>query len=170
MQLFACACLLPGAVAGVARRISVGRHQSEAAAGRAVMGPRRRHILAVMVRCLGGFVLALVVASAPSALTACELVCAAHDDGGGVPAHTCHSSESDDTTSTTRITSGVHVCGHGDELPAASGKLMPEGAPGPAIAAAASPFLLAGNGVSGRSRAVTSSPPSPPKLATHLRI
>lgn len=124
----------------------------------------------MMVRRLAAFALALVVAGAPSVLTACELACAAHDDGGGAPTHRCHSSQSEDTTSITRITSGVHVCGHGDELPAASGKLMPEGAPGPAIAAVHSPSLPAGEGISGHSREVGSSPPGPPKLVTHLRI
>lgn len=122
----------------------------------------------MMVRRLGAFVLALVLTGAPAALTACELACAAHDDGRGAPTHSCHSSEPEGTTSIT--SGGVHVCGHGDELPAASGKVMPPGAPGPAIAAVVSPFSFDGDGVSGRARAVASSPPGPPKLVTHLRI
>lgn len=133
-------------------------------------GSGRRNILTMMVRRLGAFVLALVVTGAPAVLIACELACAAHDDGRGAPTHSCHASALESTTSITGITSGVHVCGHGDELPAASGNMMPQGAPGPAIAAVASPFLLAGDGISGRSREVTSSPPGLPKLATPLRI
>ena len=124
----------------------------------------------MMVRRLGAFVLVLVVAGAPSVLTACELVCAAHDDGGGAPTHSCHSSEPEGTASITKINSGVHVCGHGDELPAASGKMMPQGAPSPAIAAAASPFLLDRDGISGCFQSVTSLPPGPPTLITPLRI
>jgi hypothetical protein len=124
----------------------------------------------MMVRRLGAFVLALVVTGAPAVLIACELACAAHDDGGGAQTHSCHSSESEGTTSITRISGGVHVCGHGDELPAASGKILPQDAPGPAIAAVHSPFLLAGEGISGHSREVASSLPGSPKLVPHLRI
>lgn len=80
-------------------------------------------ILEPMVRRIAGLVLALLVAGAPAALTACELLCASHDVQ---PAHACHESQPAGTTS---VTGGLDVCGHGDVLPEAAGALTPQSPP-----------------------------------------
>jgi hypothetical protein len=125
------------------------------------------HILAVMVRRLKAFILALVVTGGPAAILACELMCVGQDDSRGGPTHTCHPAKPADTASTI---SAVHACGHDDALPAALGKMTPHGAAGPAIVATASQFLLDAAGIQRHSPRVTSSPPGLPKAARPLRI
>jgi hypothetical protein len=126
------------------------------------------HILAEMVRRLQAFILALVVTTGPAAVLACELTCVGQDDSRGGPSHTCHPAKPADTTATINA---VHVCGHGDGLPAALGKMTTQGAAGGAIVATAPQLLLNAAGIPRRSPRVTSSPPGPPKAATTpLRI
>ena len=120
-----------------------------------------------MIRRVGAFLLAVVVTSAPAALTACELMCAAADTGREAPTHSCHSPQPGVPIS---IAGDVHVCGHGDALPAAPGKMTAQGAPSPAMAALAPLFLFHAAGVPGPSPRVKSSPPGPLKATTQLRI
>lgn len=122
-----------------------------------------------MIRRVHGLMLALFVASAPAALTACELMCAAADAGREALTHSCHSQQSRAPIS---IASGGHVCGHGDALPAAPGKMTGHGASGPATAFTSPLFLFDFDaaGIQHRSPRVTASPPGPPKAATPLRI
>jgi len=125
-----------------------------------------------MVRRLAAFVLALGITGAPASLTACEILCASranhesHGDGAG-PRHSCHATEPNDTAAA--VTTGVHVCGHGEELPAAAAKIVPQAAPAPTDAIPALPSLLH-TGVSHRFHTVASPPPGPSKLLTPLRI
>jgi hypothetical protein len=113
--------------------------------------------------------LALMVASAPAALAACELLCAAADSGREAPTHSCHSPRPGDQIS---IAGGAHVCGHGDALPVAPGKMTAQGASGAATAVTSPLFLFDFDaaGIQHRSPRVAASPPGPPKAATHLRI
>ena len=133
-------------------------------------GTPHRHILrSDMIRRVSALVFALMVASAPAALTACELTCAAADTGGEAPTHSCHSQASGAPISVS-IVSGVHVCGHGDALPAAPGKMTAHGAPSPAIAVTSPLFLFDAAGIQNRSRRVTAFPPGPPNGTVQLRI
>jgi hypothetical protein len=66
---------------------------------------------------LGAWLLVLVVAGAPAALTACEIVCAAHDSHSEAAAHSCHRTQPSDGP---LIDVGVQVCGHDEELPDAA--------------------------------------------------
>lgn len=68
-------------------------------------------------RTLTAVTLALVVAGAPAALTACEIVCAAHDSHSEAAAHSCHRTQPSDGP---LIDAGVQVCGHDEELPDAA--------------------------------------------------
>jgi hypothetical protein len=108
-------------------------------------------------------VLTLAVAAAPAVLTACSLVCAAGDFHRS---HSCHESQQ---TGTTSVTSGVHACGHSEELPTASGQVVPESAPAPALMPFVPPLALQA------SRVVLPfgfalSPPDRLSLTTQLRI
>jgi hypothetical protein len=122
-----------------------------------------------MIRRVHALMLALLVASAPAALTACELMCAAADAGREAPTDSCHSHQSRAPIS---IASGGHVCGHGDALPVAPGKMTAHGASGPATAVTSrlSLFDFDAAGIQHRSPRVAASPPGPPTAATHLRI
>lgn len=122
-----------------------------------------------MIRRVSALMLALMVASAPAALTACELMCAAADTGREASTHSCHSQPSGAPISVS-IVSGVHVCGHGDALPAAPGKMTAHGASGPATAVASPVFLFDAADIQYWSPRVTAFPPGPPKGALPLRI
>lgn len=132
---------------------------------------RRRHILTVMIRRLAALVLALVVTGAPASLIACEILCAARADrashSDAAAPHSCHATQPAGTAAA--VTTGVHVCGHGEELPATTAKVVPQAAPAPGDAIAAVPFLLH-TGVSHRFLTAASLPPGPSKLLTPLRI
>lgn len=110
--------------------------------------------------------LTFAIAAAPAVLTACSLVCAAGDLHRS---HTCHESQS---TGTTSVTSGVHACGHGDELPEASGQVVPESgpAPSPAITVFAQPHSLNANGAALQFLGLALSPPDRLTLTRQLRI
>jgi len=109
-------------------------------------------------------VLTLVIAAAPAVLNACSLVCA----GGDLHrSHSCHEAQPAGTTS---VTSGTHVCGHGDGLPDASGTLTPESAPAPMLAAAVLPQPVHVQGAPVRLATVALLLPDPLKLKTQLRI
>ena len=132
-----------------------------------------RHILAVMVRRVGAFLLALVVTGAPAALTACELGCAAHggDSSHGdanAPLHSCHDTHSEG--STTSVSSRVHVCGHGDALPTAPGNPTLQTAPTPTVAAIVPTPHLDPERLLRRSQTISSSPSGHSKVTTPLRI
>jgi hypothetical protein len=129
--------------------------------------PFKAYTRDAMIRRISGLVLAVSVASAPAALTACELMCAAADASHETRTHSCHSQQPGAPIS---IASGVHVCGHGDALPPASGKVTAHGAPNAAVAIAAPLFLSDAAGMKNRSPRVTSSPPGPPTGAGQLRI
>lgn len=128
-------------------------------------------ILVPMSRRLGALLLVLVVAGAPAALTACEIVCAARDshaaaDGSGSAAHSCHGTRPSDGP---LIGTGVQICGHDEELPAAAAA---QTAP-PLVAAVAilTPSILSSvDGVLHRVHLVVPSPPGHPQLPVPLRI
>lgn len=129
--------------------------------------PFKAYTRDAMIRRISGLVLAVFVASAPAALTACELTCAAADASHETPTHSCHSQRPDAPIS---IASGVHVCGHGDALPPAPGNMTAYGAPNAAAAIAAPLFLADAARLQSRVPHVTSSPPGPPTGAGQLRI
>lgn len=120
-----------------------------------------------MIRRVSALMLAMFVASAPAALTTCELMCAAADASREAPTHSCHPQQSGVPIS---IASDVHVCGHGDGLPAAPEKMTAHGASSPATAVASPLFLFDAAGIQNRFPRVTASPPGPPKGAVPLRI
>ena len=122
-----------------------------------------------MIRRVNALMLALMVASAPAALTACELMCAAADTGRETPTHSCHPQPSGAPVSIS-IGSGLHVCGHGDALPAAPGKVTAHGAPSPAIGVTSPLFLFGAADIQHWSPRFPPSPPSPPNAAVPLRI
>ena len=129
--------------------------------------PFQAYTRGAMIRRVSGLMLALFVASAPAALTACELMCAAADASHETPTHSCHSQQPGTPIS---IASAVHVCGHGDALPPAPGKMTAHGVPNAAAAIAAPLFLSDAARMKNRSPHVTSSPPGPPTGAGQLRI
>jgi hypothetical protein len=112
-------------------------------------------------------VLALFVAGAPAALTACELMCASAGAESHATGHSCHEAQSPGTTS---VGGGAHRCGHGDALPVSSAKLAPQEAPVPDLA----PITLAAYYLAGaaplRPFSSAASPLDHPKLITQLRI
>jgi hypothetical protein len=64
--------------------------------------------------------IALIVAAAPVALTACELMCAAHGAAASqAPAHACYDTEPD-TDGAPAIAAPPHGCGHVAVLPSAA--------------------------------------------------
>jgi hypothetical protein len=64
--------------------------------------------------------IAVIVAAAPVALTACELMCAASDTAASpAPAHTCHEIEPDQAGGPA-IAAPPHACGHVAVLPSAA--------------------------------------------------
>src|SRR5688500_4923815 len=81
-----------------------------------------RPILRAVVRRLGALIIAVIVAAAPSALTACELMCAQQAAAPSAPAHTCHDTPPADEGGPV-VSAAPHACGHVSELPSASAKL-----------------------------------------------
>lgn len=122
-------------------------------------------ILVRMSRRLGALLLVLVVAGAPAALTACEIVCAARDSHAPAAAHSCHRTQPSDGP---LIGAGVQVCGHDEGLPEAAA----QGNPPPVLAAAIvtpSIFSSPGDGLH-RVHVGVSSLPVPLTRPTPLRI
>ena len=120
-----------------------------------------------VTRRLGILTLTLAVAAAPAVLAACALECLAGDLRQS-PSHSCHESQS---TGTASITSGVHACGHSEELPVASGQLTTDGGAAPPLAmSAVAPLhpLLATAAF--QFPGSTPSPPDRLALTTQLRI
>ena len=129
-------------------------------------------ILERMVRRLATLTLTLVLAAAPSALAACELLCASRDQeavasGAGHAHHACH--EPSDAV-TLSIGAGVHNCGHADGLPASSAKQPTQDAPLPAVASFVTMIAVRGPGFSVEPRFGVSPPSDTSGLITQLRI
>ena len=113
-------------------------------------------------------VLALFVAGAPSALMACEVLCAAtgaqSPQAGG---HSCHETQPQDAPS---VGGGGHICGHTDGLPLASRGLTSVSPPAPAMLAALPMRIDVSTTAPVRLSAAASSPPHCLTLTTQLRI
>lgn len=121
-----------------------------------ILGPMRQRVAALVI--------ALMVAGAPAALIACELLCAAPD---GQPSHACENGQPAGTTS---VTGAVHACGHDDALPEASGMVTPQSSPVAMVVAVMSPQPFHAQGAGPRLVVVASVLPASPTLKTQLRI
>jgi hypothetical protein len=118
---------------------------------------------------LGVLLLVSVIAAAPIALTACEIVCAVRDShqptGHSAPAgHSCHRTQ---PTQGPAVDAGVRICGHDETLPAGSQAVLLSM---PALAALTPSLVVSPGDASHRSHIVALSPIGPSGPPVPLRI
>ena len=129
-------------------------------------------ILEPMVRRLATLVLAFVLAATPTALAACEWLCAsrAHEVAATTAGHVNHLCHESNTAVTLSIDAGVHNCGHSAGLPTPSATQAPQDAPSPAVEAIPAILAVLGPLVSLEPRVIGSPPSDALRLITQLRI
>jgi hypothetical protein len=120
-----------------------------------------------MLSQLSVLLLTLIVTVAPVSRTVCEAMCSSRADAGKSQ-HSCHQAPSTGTHDA--VSSQVHACGHGDELPVSASvtggdQLTP--APAVFVMAAAS---IATPGLTRLARLAATSPPDRRSPLLPLRI
>jgi hypothetical protein len=125
-----------------------------------------------MLSRVGALVLAMIVAGAPTSVTACEMLCATRagqaplDDAAG-SRHPCHDAQS--TGASGAVSGQGHVCGHREELPVSSGVQGAHSISYPNLVAVAS-TPTASVGIVLLEQRVAKSPPAHPVARVPLRI